>query len=230
VPTGSITSFDILDVDFEGGSWLAKRALPKTRIHETRSGGRHLFFKHVDGLRNSAGRVARGIDVRGDGGYVIWWPRQGLRILSDAEIGEWPDWLLRLALRVEEAPWQGNGSMDGHEGRIAPHHGASSNPTRENDRTRDLQARCKSILRKVETAQRGERNRLLNWAAYRFGWIIAEGRINPDIAILLLEGSAKICGLWHDDGSAQCRATIRSGIGAGVRDARDGERKCNSTH
>ena len=64
-----------------------------------------------------------------------------------------------------------------------------------------------------------KRNRLLNWGAYRFGEIVAEGRINPDIASLLLEQGAKSCGLWLDDGPQQCLATIRSGIAAGVRDA-----------
>src|SRR5262249_26977777 len=71
VPTGSIIGWDVLDVDRDGLSWLEKQALPKTRIHETRSGGRHLFFKHVDGVRNSAGRIAPHVDVRGDGGYII---------------------------------------------------------------------------------------------------------------------------------------------------------------
>ena len=75
VPTGSVTGFDCLDVDVEGLGWLNEfgNRLPPTRIHETRSGGRHLFFKHVEGVRNSAGRIAKGIDVRGDGGFVVWW-------------------------------------------------------------------------------------------------------------------------------------------------------------
>ena len=34
--------------------------------------GRHLYFKMPDApMRNSAGRIAPGIDVRGDGGYVL---------------------------------------------------------------------------------------------------------------------------------------------------------------
>jgi hypothetical protein len=49
--------------------------------------------------------------------------------------------------------------------------------------------------------------------------MIFEGVIKPEIATLLLESSAKICGLWRDDGAAQCRATIKSGIAAGIRDA-----------
>src|SRR5262249_13964546 len=163
-----------------------------------------LLFKHVDGLRNSVGRIADGVDVRAEGGFIIWWPRQKLRVLSDAEIAEWPAWLLALARGdVPAAPWVGGDGGMGAWG----------------ERTLNLLARCKSIQRKVELAQPGERNRLLNWAAYKFGGMIAEGVIKPEVAALLLESSAKICALWRDDGPAQCKATIKSGVAAGIRDA-----------
>ena len=92
VPTGSVSGFDVLDVDVAGLGWLDSvwDRLPPTRAHATRSGGRHFFFRHVDGLRNSVSRIADGVDVRADGGFVIWWPRQGLRVLSDAEIAQSP--------------------------------------------------------------------------------------------------------------------------------------------
>jgi hypothetical protein len=219
VPTGSVSGFDVLDVDTAGLHWLDEvwDRLPPTRAHATRSGGRHLFFKHVDGLRNSAGRISAGVDVRADGGFVIWWPRQKLRVLSDAEIAEWPAWLLELAMgSVQVAAWQSGG--DGGMGERP--HAAISTSTRV-EPTLNLRARCKVIQCKVEQAQVGERNRLLHWAACRFGEMIFEGVIKPDVAALLLESSAKICGLWRDDGAAQCRATIKSGLGAGIRDASD---------
>jgi hypothetical protein len=63
--------------------WFSHRdRLPLTRVHRTRSGGLHLIFRHVPDVRCSAGRIAPGIDVRGDGGYIIWWPgtaRSGIR-------------------------------------------------------------------------------------------------------------------------------------------------------
>src|SRR6516225_1431742 len=79
VPTGAASGLDVLDVDAAGLVWLDQNysRLPATRAHETRSGGRHLLFNHAQGLRCSAGRVATGVDVRADGGYVIWWPREG---------------------------------------------------------------------------------------------------------------------------------------------------------
>jgi hypothetical protein len=213
-----VSGFDVLDVDVAGLSWLDEvwDRLPPTRAHATRSGGRHLFFKHADGLRNSVGRVSDGVDVRADGGFVIWWPRQGLRVLSDAEIAEWPAWLLELARgSVQVAAWLGGG--DGVDGGMGERTHAAIRTTPE--KTLNLRARCKVVQRKVEQAQVGERNRLLHWASCRFGEMIFEGVIKPDVAVLLLESSAKLCGLWRDDGAAQCRATIKSGIAAGIRDA-----------
>ena len=47
-------------------------ALPQTPVVTTGSGGEHIYFKHPGiEIRNSAGKLGRGIDVRGDGGYVI---------------------------------------------------------------------------------------------------------------------------------------------------------------
>src|SRR5262245_5971299 len=78
VPTGSVNGFDCLDVDPGGMDWLDanRNRLPLTREHQTPR-GRHLLFKHSDGLRNSVGRVSAGVDIRGDGGFICWWPRQG---------------------------------------------------------------------------------------------------------------------------------------------------------
>jgi hypothetical protein len=100
VPTG--VKFDVLDVDLRNGgaSWFDANfdALPQTRCHETRSGGIHLFFKAAAGLRCTSGKIAPGIDVRAKGGYVIWWPREGLPF-EDHPLCEWPDWLLQEAMK-----------------------------------------------------------------------------------------------------------------------------------
>jgi putative DNA primase/helicase len=79
-PTGKVSELDVLDVDIDGLPWLEanRHNIPPTRIQTTRSGGRHYFFHHVDGLRCSRGRIAKGVDTSGDGGYCIKWDRQGL--------------------------------------------------------------------------------------------------------------------------------------------------------
>ena len=97
VPTGKRNDFDVLDVDGRAGrEWLARNAIPPTRVHYTQRGA-HLLFAHATGLRCSTGRIADGVDVRAEGGYIVWWPREGLPI-EDLEIAVWPDWLLAKAM------------------------------------------------------------------------------------------------------------------------------------
>src|SRR5262245_45081593 len=78
IPTGKVSGLDCLDIDPEGMDWydLNFDALPLTRAHETRR-GLHLLFRHADGLTCSTDRIAKGVDVRADGGYFIYWPREG---------------------------------------------------------------------------------------------------------------------------------------------------------
>jgi Bifunctional DNA primase/polymerase, N-terminal len=102
VPTGKVTGLFVLDLDTTkhtaAAEWFERHApyLPETRQQTTRSGGRHLFFRHVEGLRNSAGRIALGVDGRGEGGSIIvWQPEAWLdrpRALAEA-----PQWLVEMA-------------------------------------------------------------------------------------------------------------------------------------
>jgi Primase C terminal 2 (PriCT-2)/Bifunctional DNA primase/polymerase, N-terminal len=106
IPTGSVTGFDCLDVDLKGLPWFDAQHLPLTRMHETRSGGIHCFFRHAHGVRNSTSRIANGVDVRAEGGMVIWWPREGFPV-CEAPIAKWPDEILSLALgsRRNQPTW-----------------------------------------------------------------------------------------------------------------------------
>jgi hypothetical protein len=96
VPTGELSGVAVLDIDTpKGGSvwWDENRSrLPQTRMHETQSGGIHLLFKHRAGLRCSTSKIAIGVDVRGDGGYFVYWPEQGYSVV-DHPLADWPDWL-----------------------------------------------------------------------------------------------------------------------------------------
>jgi hypothetical protein len=69
----------VLDVDAQHGGAGSLRELerrhgelPKTARVLTGGGGQHVYFRHPGPeVRNSAGRLGSGLDVRGDGGYVV---------------------------------------------------------------------------------------------------------------------------------------------------------------
>lgn len=100
VPTGDVSGIDALDIDprHGGDDWLrdAADSLPVTRRHVTQSGGTHILFRHAKDVRNSAGKVGPGVDVRGDGGYIVWWPAAGHAVTQPDTIESWPRWLLKL--------------------------------------------------------------------------------------------------------------------------------------
>jgi transposase len=107
VPTGKRSGFFVLDVDEGGEEALAALErehgkLPPTFTVRTGSGGRHLYFKWPEGaeIRNSVGRVGVGLDVRGEGGYVVASPSQTegpYEVLDKLPMAEAPGWLLEAA-------------------------------------------------------------------------------------------------------------------------------------
>jgi predicted P-loop ATPase len=109
VPTGPRSGFDVVDLDPRHGSdaWVDAKRLPLTRVHQTGGGGLHYLFRAAAGLRNSAGRVAPGVDVRAEGGFVVNWP-----VLLDEPIADWPVWLLAAAMPPTRDPSLVVGSAD----------------------------------------------------------------------------------------------------------------------
>ena len=105
VPTGERTGLLVLDIDPEAGGPESLAALerahgqlPKTARTRTGGGGVHAFFKYPTGeeVRNSAGRLGSGLDVRGEGGYVVVPPSRtgGAYEWLDRTPLAQPSWLL----------------------------------------------------------------------------------------------------------------------------------------
>ncbi len=210
VRTGAASGLVVVDVDpAHGGldslrSLDAKAKLPNGLRVRTGSGGWHLYFSHPGGtVRNSAGTtLGPGIDVRGDGGYVIAPPSRhvsgGLYAWQGRfEIPHLPGHLLE---RLREP-----------ETRRRP---AASDPIRIDRALSAWAARAlEDEARQVRTAAPGGRNHRLNRAAFNLGQIAATGLLHADEVAEHLHHAALGAGL----GSREATATIRSGLRAGMQ-------------
>ena len=103
-PTGEVSGLDVLDIDPGAGGfdWLDghMHLLPETEVQYTRKpGGMHYLFAHHPGMRSSASKIARGVDVRADGGYIVRWSATGNRVDHAGVLAPWPDFLIIQAQR-----------------------------------------------------------------------------------------------------------------------------------
>ncbi len=117
-PTGEAAGADVLDVDVKEGAVgdvsLAKLVaefgpLPKTWTQRTPSGGVHYFFRPTAGLKTSIGKLAPGIDVKAEGGYVLIPPSviDGNPYVwevhpSDCPLADMPQWLIDKLMKLQE--------------------------------------------------------------------------------------------------------------------------------
>lgn len=112
MPTGERSGVFVLDEDRSGAVEELEREhgpLPKTLTAKTPRGGRHLYFRHVDGITNSPGGLPAGIDVRGEGGYVLVAPSAGYSWEDRSEVAEAPDWLVELVRERTPRPRRRDG-------------------------------------------------------------------------------------------------------------------------
>lgn len=83
IRTGAASGLLVIDVDdLTGLDELEARIgkLPATLTASTGSGGLHLYFRYPNvEIRNSAGKLTRGVDVRGEGGYIVAPPSRTMR-------------------------------------------------------------------------------------------------------------------------------------------------------
>lgn len=109
IVTGQISALVVLDIDVRHGGAeslarleQANGPLPRTLEALTGGGGRHLYFVHPGGLLRNRTGIEPGIDLRGDGGYVVAPPSlhpSGRRYQwahgpSDVPLAQMPAWLL----------------------------------------------------------------------------------------------------------------------------------------
>jgi hypothetical protein len=104
MPTGEASGIFVVDVDrleaLEELDPELLRALRETLTIRTPSGGIHFYLNHVPGITNKRGTLPAGIDIRGEGGYVIVTPSEDYTVETRAPIADAPEQLLE-ALRDE---------------------------------------------------------------------------------------------------------------------------------
>jgi hypothetical protein len=126
VPTGSASHILVVDIDPEGASWYAEHAqeLDARRVHQTKRGHHLLYRMPALDIRNSAGQIAPGVDVRAEGGYIIWWPAHGMEAVGDLEgLSEPPGWLLERLLKPK---------LNGNHAPVQPNNGAKQGQGKRN--------------------------------------------------------------------------------------------------
>lgn len=118
VPTGKINDLFVYDFDGERGMLYLKEHRERfsdcPETHQTRSDGRHCLYampKDEKAYVNSASKIAPGVDTRGEGGYIVWWPAHGFRcwINGQEETPPPPVEVPQQAI----APAEGNGHTQG---------------------------------------------------------------------------------------------------------------------
>jgi hypothetical protein len=117
IPTGEINGFFVVDVDAKMNDDTWETGLenwdklinehnytPNTVTVETKNKGFHFYYRMPDlDIRNSTGEIATGIDVRGNGGYVmapvITPYYEYIRDWEGAPLEDCPEWLLELVYK-----------------------------------------------------------------------------------------------------------------------------------
>ena len=222
IPTGAASGVFILDIDGEFGAASlceieAKHGpLPATLISATGK-GRHSWFRAECEIPCSTGKIAPGLDVRGDGGYVVAPPSVHpngtlYRWINDLPPAPAPLWLIQLALRKPSPP--------------PPSPPATSSPRSPIETTSASSAAYghaaldREIAALAVTAP-GNRNAALNCASFRLHQLVAGQELYGDEVARGLLNATQANGLLADDGVRQVQATIRSGANAGMRSPRD---------
>ena len=151
IATGKRSGLFVVDIDEEAGEASLRKlekkhgALPET-VEVVTGRGRHLWFRQPESLviRNSAGKLGEGIDVRGEGGYVVAppsihpsgsayeWSVDTADALADA-----PEWLIKATSWPAAKPKGKN---------LEEWHATLTNPIREGQRNDTLASIAGKLL------------------------------------------------------------------------------------
>lgn len=229
IPTGPKSGFWVLDIDTKadanGVSSLNEIAsacgeVPATAMQFTGS-GRHLLFDCKDTkIKNSVRKIADGIDVRGDGGYIVVPPSihpvtknqyqwsSGQPPLK-SEILKAPDWLVSLAVNTNKKADTEKSKPSAVREPVGPNYGTF-------------------VLRdeylKIMQAENGRQEHALNTAAYNIGQLVGAGILDYDSSFERLQ-SAAIFMTSYNSAEPWQLSEIREKIERGMKDGMEDPRQ-----
>jgi putative DNA primase/helicase len=215
--TGKRSGVLVLDLDIDperGLDGIAAAAelgeLPDSLVVRTPRGGLHCYLDWQEGLGNSRGALPAGIDVRGEGGYVILPPSRRADGVSytwakppgQCQPAEAPAWLLAQIRSKPAKPESSPTSLrntEVHQGRWEYAQAA-------------LERECAAVANAAE----GSRNETLNRATFALGQLVAGGALDEQVMRNRLRAAADACGLDQQE----AERTIASGLAAGAKEPR----------
>ena len=184
IRTGAISGVFILDIDGRIGATnlcalvADNGAIPATRISTTGK-GHHLWFRAEGEIPCSTGKIAPGVDVRADLGYVVAPPSihpngTPYRWANDLPPAPAPAWLVRLAQQAKAIPVL---SPQGAKVSTLP-------PLPPARRRANSEGDCygrAALAREIEALSqvvKGGRNAALNYATFRLYQLVAGGELD----------------------------------------------------
>ena len=197
----------VLDIDLPDGPDTLEKLLsdnsplPLTLIQKTGSGGKQIFFSYngVE-IRNSAKKAGPGIDVRGDGGYIILPPSnhpsgKNYEWLQKKAISQAPAWLVDI---VKKPPTK-----------------HVTHPQIGGNSKYGLAALLNQII-ELSGSGVGNRNDKLNASSFSLGQLVAGGELEMGHVENSLLGVALATGLSEPE----ARKTLQSGLTSGMQSPR----------
>lgn len=182
--------------------------------------GRQYAFRVEGEIRNSASGIGPGLDIRGDGGYVVAPPSihpSGVAYAwddgfkpSQVPLADAPQWLLD---KIRE-------SKELKEVKTTRTEPAPAAPV-EDIGNKWVRRAVDGEYENVAKAGPGTRNTTLNRAAFKLGQLIGGNVLDETTARNALTAAAEANGYAGEEGAAHVEAVIASGFEAGMKIPRD---------
>ena len=206
IRTGAASGLCVIDIDPRNGGQIDKELMTPTAAVASGGGGWHLYYRHPGGLTVPALKDRPGVDVKGDGGYVVAPPSvhpgtgRPYRWTSGRAVSEMPPALRAAVARPEPAP--------------APPVPGRPVPARRAGGISSPEALLDAHLSAVKNAPEGKRRHTLYGAARGVFRMVAAGAISAADAEAALTAAgtaagqtpreirAAISGAFKDEGAA----------------------------